>query len=536
MGNCISGRQAKVLRARIHPAQDLDPPAGPAPQSNRAEPGLGLPPRRSTAALPLRLATLADGPRLAIVAHLQNRRDVHGQAQNLHGMLKDLRSLACTSKTFREIIETPPSGSDVLSKARLASRLERAANVCLSQLNASDKQLALHFKACGPMLGLFTPEVRAEFVQQAIGVVDSYSRGKAIAELSVGMVDLQPSERAFLVEAAILTDTQSGDRGHLGRAVAVAGLLEGMNCLQAEHRASLILVAGAGIEAQDDRFRSITIAGLGKAIRHLPPQQREALVLYALDERHELDESARATALGGLGLAMAAEPSMNADGRIVEAALVLVDDRLKARAIADLAVGMGSMEPELRGRFFSAAVGFNGEDFNAEVAFKLGAAAEHLSDVERAELVRLATVPGAVVLNVANTSPEFSMCSRVCGLAAGMAHLTPEQCDSLSSTAQGFGNPANKAAAIGAMGQGLEHLSTEQHEQLVAAAIELGRASPGKMIKAITGLGAGVKRLNDDQRNRLIDALGAITDHPTVVARLGALSALTCAVSAMDWA
>ncbi len=526
MGNCIAGQRGRALHERIHPPQDIDPPAGTLPRPSRAESGLG-PPART--AQPTALDSLPDVPRLAIASFLQSSRDVHGKRQSPHGVVQDVIALALTSKAFLQTITKRPSDSDVLSKFRLLTRLRQTANECLNELSELDVRGAVHLKACGPMLGLFERAVRAEFVRQAIGAVDAYSRGIAIAGLSAGMVDLLPEHRKALVAATICNGIDP--EGAPGMTVALAGLLERMDCLEADERRAIISATGNLIEAEGGRYRPLVIARLANAIRHLPPHQREALVEYALNEPNEVG---RARALRGLGSAMAAEPSMNVDGRIVEAALSLGDDRDRADVIADLAVGMGSMEPALRGRFVTAALGLTDDILKTDVAHKLGAVTEHLSVLERADLVRLATIPGAIALTGLHAeAPELFMCTRVCGLAAGMAHLSPEQCDALSSTALGFDNPEDRAEAIGALGQGLQHLGSARREQLVASAIELGNVGPTKMIAAVTGLGAGANHLNDDQRNRLIDAVSAITGHRNVIARLGALSALTSAVTAM---
>jgi hypothetical protein len=495
------------------------------------------------------LDDLPDGPRVAIAAYLPGPRLLDGQAQGLDEVFSDVISLGRLSKTctFGETIKEWPPGDDPLREARSLYALGQAVSKCLTELGEVDAQGIVQLraqgvfqlKASGSLLRLLAPSVRTHCVQQAIGDHDLMARGKVIVALAAGMVYLEHAVRIDLVNAALgLGSDHAGhfaangnDDSHFARAVALAGLLEARDGLQPEQRAALI----AGTASLIEQFQFAAICGLGESIRHLPEQQREALVEFALNVP---GEGYKCIALAALGLAMAAEPSMNVDGRIVEAALALVEDRHRAYAIAHLAVGMGSMAPELRGRFLTAAGGFTGELLETEVASKLGAAAEHLSDAERADLVRLATVAGAIAPSEAypNLVPEDCMVERLEGLAAGMAHLSPGQCDALSSAALGFGDAYNRARAIGALGQGLAHLIIERREQLVAAAIALQHEQPKFMCFAIGELGAGFEHLNNVQRKVLIDTVSAISGHPTALARLGALGALTSAVVAMEGA
>jgi hypothetical protein len=533
VGNCISGQNECLPHVRIHATHELDPPAVSTPQPNPTEPIVGPPARSSVVARPASLDSLPDGPRLAIAAFLQSRRDVHGQAQDLHGMVQDVSALALVNRAFRTAITEQPSGSDVLSKFRLLDRLKQAVKLCLSQRGERGVHDAFLDNLTAPMLGLLSPAARAELVQQAIDINSLELRGMAIARLAPGLADLLPLNRAALVEAAITMASES----HYGAAVAAGGLLKHMNALQPQQREALIATMGSLIEVEGVSARRSVIDQLGGAIRHLPAQQRESLVQWALSVPLELD---RAGVLGGLGLAMAAEPSMNAGGRMVEAALLVVNDDSRAYAIGRLAVGMGSMEPQLRGRFETAAFGFTDETLKTDVAFKLGAVAEHLSDTARADLVRFATRPGAIALSAAYAAEgaEVFMSCRACGLAAGMAHLSREQCDDLANAALGYGDHECRAEAIGAMGQGLEHLRNELRERLVAAAIALGSEHPESMMTAIAGLGVGANHLNDNQRNRLLETVVEtvieITDKGRFIARLRALGALTAGVAAMD--
>jgi hypothetical protein len=530
VGNCISGQSGWASHVRIHATLDPDPPAAAAPQPNPAEAGIGPPALAGMGPQPPTLDSLPHGPRVAIAAFLQGPRSNSEQAQDVRGMCRDVWHLAQTSTKFRDDIKTVPPGSDEFLQFRLLNSLGQAVSKCLSELGAGGLQAGPYVMVCAPMLGLLTPAARADFVQQAIGAANSNYRGRAIAALAAGIVDLQPADRRALVEAAIAIGVGHNDDDGMGP--ALAALLEKGDCLQPEQREALIAAACHLIEAEGGDIKR-AIGAFGKSICHLPAQQREALVQRALDVP---DEDGRARALGGLGLAMAAEPSLNAGGRIVEAALLLGNEQSRAHAIAHLAVGMGSMEPELRGRFLTAARGFTDEVFKTNVASKLGVAAEHLSDIERAALVRFATVPGAIALSGPNAdqSPAAFMFDRLCGLAAGMAHLSPEQCDDLSGAALGLPDSFLKAGAIGQLGQGLAHVSIDRREELVAAAIAIGAEQPGWMFAAIRGLGAGVKHLSDGQHKRLLGAMDVTTgDAAPPFVRLSVLAALASAAATM---
>jgi hypothetical protein len=527
VGNCISGQNERATHVQTHTTQEFDPPAVSAPQPSPVEPNVGPPARGDMAERPASLDSLPDGPRLAIAAFLQSRRDMHGQAQDLHGMVQDVSALRLINRSFQKTFLELPPGSAVLAKSRLLERLRQAIKVCLmgDQHGVRD---AVNCNLAAPVLGLLAPAVRAECVRQAIGMFPPHDRGRAIAGLAPGLAHLQPSDRAALVEAAVAMRSES----HSGTVVAVGGLLQQVDCLQPEQCDALIACASRSIEFEGDGVRQLVIASLGQAIRHLPARQREILVQWALNLPREFD---RCKALAGLGSAMAAEPSMNAGGRIVEAALHIDNDDNRAYAIAGLAVGMGAMEPVLRSRFLTAAFGFTHEALKTQVAVALGAAAEHLSDTARADLVRTAAPAGATELSAEDTLfGRTCMTRRIRGLAAGMAHLSREQCNDLARAALRCQDLVESADRISALGQGLEHVGTELREQLVEAAIALGTQHPIFMVTAITGLGVGANHLNDNQRNRLVDNVVAITAHARFIGRLRALGALTTGAAAMD--
>jgi hypothetical protein len=489
------------------------PAVGPAP--GRAPNG----PRRLLDHLP-------DGPLRGIAAHLQDPLV----------MVRDINALASLSRTLRQALITVPQGDDVLREFHLLNHPTRAINRCLNELAALDPtQPVPNFVGCGAILGMLTPAVRSKLVQGAIGKGDLVLRGKAIAELAVGMADLSLEDRTRLVAATCRIPDGPGmdwDRAR-GTAVALAGLLEGQDNLDPDQCASLITVASNLVVAGEGGFNAAVIAALGKAIRHLPADQREILVDRAINQPIEQD---RSMALASLGAAMAAERSMNAGGRIVEAALLLGDEDARAFAVGHLAVGMGSMELGLRRRFVTVALGFTNELLNVEVACRLGAASEYLSHNERANLVNRATAPETNPFHgaAANDHHQLSMSFRVCGLAAGMAHLTAPQCDALASTALNLSDVDDRADAIGALGLGLQHLSETRREELVVAALAFDNHQHCRMLSVITALGAGARHLDDDQRNRLIGAVSLITtSHSnTAIAKLGALSAIAASARA----
>jgi hypothetical protein len=548
LGNFISGQREQASHTPIHATPEPDPPAALAPQPNPAGAGTGPPALANVGPRPRALDNFPDETFLAIAAHLGGPRPAPGQAQDLRGMLRDVSNLAATSRALHRTITQPRGGIDALQTLRLRRTLEPAVIQCLNELSVIG---ALDFAACGRVLVLLKPEERAMFVQLAIGKPDPMAKAEAIAGLTAGMVFLQPADRQALVDAALslgtagegnlgLHDFHTNLEGRLAKATALGGLLEANGCLQAEQLDAIFGGTLSLIEEQEGMFCQAAVIGLGKSICHLPEQQRAALVQWALDVPNEGD---RAVQLGRLGLAMAAEPSMNAEGRIVGAALAVVDDQRRADVIADLAVGMGSMDEAQKALFLDAAGGFTDETLKSRVARGLGAAAEHLSDAKRAELVRFATVPGAIVLGGQNAgqNPEAFMVYRLLGLVAGVAHLSAEQRNAVFSAVLELEDPSLRAEAIGSLGQGLARLSIEQREQLVAAVIELddnndnynayNDAYPERMFAAISGLDAGLKHLDGRQRNRLVDAVSEFTGEPIAGPKLGALAALTSALT-----
>lgn len=532
MGNYISGQRGQSSRASSNKITDPKSPDASARQACQAGASPGLPALASGGARRQMLDSLPDGLPAAIAAYLPGPRLLDGQAQGLDEIFSDVISLGRLSKTctFGKTIKKWPGGDDPLREARSLYALGQAVSKCLTELGEFHAEGVVMVRESGSLLGLLTPSVRRRCVQQAIGEDDLMARGEAIAGLAAGMAYLDHADRIHLVDAAL--ELGLDDENLFWHAYALGGLLKAMEWLEPRQRKAII----EGTANLIEQYPPVALFGLEESIHYLPDAQREALVAFALHP--VLDEERRAQALGGLGLAMAAEPSLNLNGRIVEAALTLVDDQHRAYAITHLAVGIGSMAPDLRSRFLAAAGGFTGEVSKTDVASKLGAAAEHLSDTERADLVRFATVPGAIAPSEAypDLLPEDCMVKRLEGLAAGMAHLSPGQCDALSGAALGFGDANNRTYAIGVMFRGLAHLSIERREQLVAAAIAIGDEQPARMCFVIGQLSAGFEHLNNVQRKRLIDAVSAISGHPTALARLCALGALTSAVVAMEGA
>lgn len=486
------------------------------------------------------------GPWLAPIG-LQRRLDhlpeelLRGIAVHLQDppvMVRDINALAGLSRTLRRAIITVPQGDDVLSPFHLLKRPKQAIDRCIKELVALNPAHPVpHFVGCGPLLGLLAPQVRSQLVQGAIGQGDLVLRGKAIAELAAGMAELSLEDRTSLVFAArgILNGPGvDSDRTH-GTAQALAGLLEAQHNLIQADRESVIAVVTTLVEALGDGFNSTAIAALGSAFRHLPAECRQSLVNRAIDQP---GNQQRSIALASLGAAMAADRSMNAGGQIVEAALVLDDEEYRAFAVGHLAVAMGSMELGLRRRFAAAAVGFTDETRNVEVACKLGAATEYLSHNERASLVDLATAPEANPFHgaAAAENHDLHISFRVCGLAAGMAHLTAAQCDALASTALNLGEADDRAMAIGALGLGLQHLSQTRREELVAAVLAFGSHHNSPILTVIAEMGAGARHLNYDQRDRLIDRVSLVpaSNVNTPVAKLRALGAMAASVSAAN--
>jgi hypothetical protein len=457
-------------------------------------------------------------------------------------MVRDINALARSSKTLSRAIATVTPDNDVLSQFHLLNRPMQAINRCLHELAESNSAGPVpHFVGCGPILGLLSPEVRSQLVQRAIGVSDLTLRAEAIAEFGAGMAHLTNDQHARLLIATMAINFDVGlemDRA-FATGVALAGLFEGQDHLTPEFRETLPIMARSlvgGHHADGGEFVPFShraMSGLGQAVRFLPAEKLEQLILNSI---HVEDELQQATALGNLGPAMAAERNMNAGGRLVEAALQIADDDLRAHVIVRLATGLRSMEPLQRAGFITAALTIENPILRTHAANVLGAEAEYLSVPERDGLVGLATTPepGAPIEAPITPPIEQRMRLRLCGLAAGMAHLTREQCDGLARTALNFHNNEDRHSAIGALGQGLAHLSEMRREQLVVSALGVGNGDPGAMIAVITGLGRGAKHLTDNQRTRLIDAVINVADPARVVAKLGALGAIAHAVAA-DW-
>lgn len=501
------------------PAPEL--PAQPARHPPPVGPGLGLAP----IGLQRRLDHLPEELLRGIAVHLQDPPV----------MVRDINALASLSRTLRRAIITVPQGDDVLSPFHLLKRPKQAIDRCIEELVALNPAHPIpHFVGCGPILGLLAPQVRSQLVQGAIGQGDLVLRGKAIAELAAGMAELSLEDRTSLVRAArgMLWSPGVAPNRTRGTAQALAGLLEAQHHLTQADRESVITVATNLVDGPEGGFNSTAVAALGSAFRHLPTYRRQIFVNRAINEP---DNQQRSNALASLGAAMAIDRSMNDGGRIVEAALLLGDEESRASAVGHLAVAMGSMELGLRRRFVAAAVGFTNELLNVEVASKLGAAAEYLSHNERASLVNLATAPQVNPFHGAAAAQyhQIAICYRVCGLAAGMGHLTAAQCDALASTALNLGEADDRADAIGALGLGLQHLSQTRREELVAAALAIGSHDNSSMLAVIAEMGAGARHLNDDQRHRLVDAVSLVpaSNVNTAVAKLRALSVIAASVS-----
>jgi hypothetical protein len=519
MGNCISSLHATVPSGVAQVTQEPVPQIIPAVQLPVAELGQGLmPPALGQRRL---LENLPHGVLLDVVAHLQDG----------HEMVRNINGLASLSATLRKAITEIPRGNDVLAKFHLLDRLKKNIDRSINDLAATSHPAPIpYFDGCGPILGLLTPQLRTQLVQGAIGLDNLVDRGAAIAELAMGMTNLSESDRLILVEAAINIHGSGGthwDR-KLGSATALAGLLEGPDCLGHASRTRIISSATALIQSGSNHFNSASIEGLGKAIRFLPDYTRQALVNTVINAA---DGPQRSLALAGMGRCLAGDISMNAGGRIVEKTLAIGNDQHRANAIGGLAAGMVSMEPEQQRLFVGAALGFTNQLFSASVDEKLGAATEYLTEDERAILVSRAT---------GSTENHPSRFTRVCGLAVGMAHLSAEQCDALARTAIGFVWAEHRANAIGAIGQaGLRYLTDTRREELVVAALSFGNQNNIPHFDAITGLGAGIEHLTDSQRNRLIEAVSSITNpvvnvvQENTAVKLGALSALSAMAAAV---
>lgn len=486
-----------------------------------------------------RLENLPGSLLLGVAAYLQDG----------HDMVRNINALANLSKrpSLKDAITAIPPGNDVLSRFRLLDGPTRAINRCVSELTAFNVPgPAPYLFGCGPVLAFLSPTKRSQLVQAAIGLDDPRLRGEAIADLAKGRDALSNEDRQSLIDATahILHSNGPGTPYEriYGTAVAFAGLLEAPNFLEQQQRAEIIGSATALVGMGEHDFNNASISGLGKAIRFLPDVDRRALVATVIEA---VNSDERSLALANLGFAVASLADPSISSRAIDAALDLEDGELGALAIGDLTEAMVSMGPGLRQQFVSVALYFFEEPENSEIARKLGAAAEHLSDDERAHLVNLATIPVAVpphdLAAEADDAEEFAVCSRLFGLAAGMAHLTVSQRDALVSAALSFNGIENKAEAIGAMGQGLQYLHADRREELVNAALSFGDDHNIANLTAIAGLGAGSRHLDNAQRNRLIDAVVSVIDadldpHPDIVqdtlyAKWMALSVIAASIS-----
>ena len=423
----------------------------------------------------------------------------------------------------------------------------QAIDRCLSELaELCNPQPVPYFLGCGPILGLLPPDLRAQLVQGAININNLTLRGEAIAELAAGTGELSQEDCSSLFHAAVDIFHGNGNGSPFeriyGTAVVLAGLLEGPNFLEQERREEIINFATALVEMGANRFNNASIDGLGKAIRFLPDHVRGSLVGRVINAD---DGEERSLSLANLGFAVSTVPDLDVFGHAIVAALhleeleELEDVECRAAAIGGLAAAMVSMEPMLRQNFVIVALNFFDEPLSSEIACKLGAAAEFLSDNERNTLVNLATVPSANPFHGPTALAEHQSClsTRVSGLAAGMAFLTVPQRQALVQTALGFSDIEAKAEAIGAMGQGLQHLHAAQRNELVDAALTFGDNNDIPNLTAITSLGAGARHLDKTQRNRLIDAVISIIEtdpdavRETAIAKLSALSAIAASVS-----
>lgn len=538
MNNGIPAANANAQNGLGQAAQapEQQPLAAPQPFPGGVQQGhgLGLQPLGER-----RLENLPESLLLGVAAHLQDGYD----------MVRNINALANLSKrpSLKNAITAIPPGNDVLSRFHLLDAPTRAINRCVSELTAFNVPgPAPYLFGCGPILAFLSPTKRSQLVQAAIGLDDLPLRGEAIADLATGTGELSNDDRQSLIDAAahILHSNGLGTpfQRIYGTAVAFAGLLEGPNFLEQQQRAEIIGSATALVGMGEHDFNNASISGLGKAIRFLPDVDRRDLVATVINAD---DSEERNLALTNLGFAVASTADPDISRLAIEAALELEDEQLSAFAIGDLTDAMVSMGPGLRQEFVSVALYFFEEPFNSEIARKLGAAAEYLSDDERAHLVNFATIPTAIpphdLAAEADDVEEFAICSRVFGLAAGMAHLTVSQRDALVHAALSFNGNENKAEAIGAMGQGLQYLHVDRREELVNAALSFGDDHNIANLTAIAGLGTGARHLDNAQRNRLIDAVVSVIDadldpNPDVVldtlhAKLWAISAIAVSVS-----
>ena len=488
--------------------------------------GLGLQPLGER-----RLEDLPESLLLEVVAGLQGG----------HDMVRNINALANLSKrsTLKDAITTIPPGKDVLSKFHLLDGVTRAINRCISELVASHSTGQLpYFTGCGPILALLSPAKRTALIQSAMNMNDPTEKGKAIADLSLGMAHLAPEERDGLVLGAtgIYSADNLIDTDLSGMNIAIAGLLEGQVSLSPVAREALAdladtLVGLNHVAGQPDSpLENSTVQQLGAAIRFLPPEKLAKIVDSSINEPVQ---ELRSHALANMGVIMANVPNLNAEVRVLNAALQLDVGSSMNRVITSLAARIGAMQPPHLQQVIDTALSIEHVNWSARAARQLGAKAEHLSDPQRQTLVDLATPPNVASINL---DVGWCVCERLCGLAEGMRGLNADQRERLVMTARGFTFATFQSKALGALGLGLEHLVHTQHEHLVTAAIQCGQHSQNQdqnMINAITGLGAGARHLDFAQRERLIGAVSSVNaaGAPAMMsAKLRALSVIATSV------